>query len=447
GPRALCLCPAGLEPGQEVDLTQRQFRLLLGQPIEFPLFVSSTRLTDKPGEIVPIEREQLSALPPIRTVLKVAKTAETGELTVIVKARLTEIGTLDLWCSEVGGKRSWKLLFDVRSATQTDVVATESLAAGQGVLDDEIRLSASDVIRNTFRKDGDDPATLMQRLSDAIGLSRLDWPTTLLRQLWEVLIECEPARRLSPQHEARWLNLLGFSLRPGYGLAVDDWRVAETWKQLHGKLAHPAAQCRVEWWILWRRIAGGLTAGQQQSLASPVAASLKDWVKSADKPRGLVIGAQELAEQCRLLGSLEWLSPPAKQSLGPVLLEIAARPKPEVVRSAALWAIGRLGGRRPVYGPLNAVISPEIAAGWLRRVMQLPGSDAMESFALMQLARKTGDRYRDIDDALRGDVLKWMDRLQSPKALRRLVREVGTLEAEDQGMVFGEALPRGLRIL
>jgi hypothetical protein len=202
----------------------------------------------------------------------------------------------------------------------------------------------------------------------------------------------------------------------------------------------------VEWWILWRRIAGGLTAGQQQSLSGPVAASLKEWAKS-DKPRGQLVGPQELVEQCRLLGSLEWLPPAGKESLGRVLLEIAARPKSDTVRSAALWAVGRLGGRRPVYGPLNAVVAPEVAADWLRRVMQLPGTDAMESFSLMQLARKTGDRYRDIDEALRADVLKWMDRLQSPKTLRRLVREVGTLEAEDQGTVFGEALPRGLRIL
>jgi hypothetical protein len=65
----------------------------------------------------------------------------------------------------------------------------------------------------------------------------------------------------------------------------------------------------------------------------------------------------------------------------------------------------------------------------------------------MQLARKTGDRYRDVDDATRERVLKWMDRVQSPKHFRRLVRETGTLEAEEQDLVFGESLPQGLRIL
>jgi len=444
---ALCLCPAGLEPGHDIDLTQRQFELRLGQPIEFPLFYSSTRLTDRPGKLVPIEREQLTALPPIRTVLRAAKSSETGIVRVHLHARLTEIGTLDLWCAELDGKRRWKLLFDVRSATQTDVAATASTAAQQGVLDDAVRAAACDVIARTFRTGGDDPSGLMKRLAETIGLSRDDWPTTLLRQLWETLIDLAAGRKLSPQHEARWLNLLGFALRPGYGLAVDDWRVAETWKLIQGKLAFGVPMCRVETWILWRRVAGGLAAGQQQALAAPLSGTLRDWLKSGGKPRSDGVSPHELSEQSRLLGSLEWLAPPMKQQLGTLLLDIAEKSGHEAIRSAALWAVGRIGARRPVYGPLNTVISPDVAEAWLSRVMHLPGSDPMESFAAMQLARKTDDRYRDVNESTRGQVLKWMDRVQSPKHFRRLVREVGTLETEEQGLVFGESLPQGLRIL
>lgn len=449
GPQAaLCLCPAGLEPGQAVDLTQRQFELRLGQPIEFPLYVSSTRLTDQPGDVLPIEREQLTPLPPIRTVLKTVKSADAGAVRVMLQARLTEIGTLDLWCKDLDSARSWKLLFDVRSATQTDRTATASTAAQEGVFDDAVRDAACAVVAETFRAESTaEPQSLMKRLAETIGQDRLEWPTTLLRQLWETLIACEAGRRLSPQHEARWLNLLGFALRPGYGLAVDDWRVAETWKLLQTRLVHPAAMCRVEWWILWRRIAGGLAGGQQQALAAPLAGTLKEWVRGGDKPRGDQAGPHELAEQCRLLGAMEWLPPALKQQVGALLLEIAERPKHPAVRSAALWGIGRLGGRRPVYGPLNTVLAPDVAVQWLDRVMRLTGADPFESFAVMQLARKTGDRYRDVDDAARERVLKWMDRVQAPANLRRLVREVGTLEAEEQGLVFGEALPVGLRIL
>ena len=101
-------------------------------------------------------------------------------------------------------------------------------------------------------------------------MNRNAWPTSLCRRIWEALDGSRAGRRRSQVHEARWLNLLGFALRPGYGLAVDDWRVAETWRIVQGKLVHPTAACRVEGWILWRRIAGGLAAGQQQALAEPL---------------------------------------------------------------------------------------------------------------------------------------------------------------------------------
>ena len=127
-PAAVCLVPAGVEPGEDMELRQHAFKLLVSQPVEFPLFVSSTRLTDRPGELVTVDREQMTPLPPIRTVLRTAKKGESGTMAVHLHARLTEIGTLDLWCSQVDGPRSWRLQFDVRSATQTDLAAHESQA-------------------------------------------------------------------------------------------------------------------------------------------------------------------------------------------------------------------------------------------------------------------------------------------------------------------------------
>jgi hypothetical protein len=83
----------------------------------------------------------------------------------------------------------------------------------------------------------------------------------------------------------------------------------------------------------------------------------------------------------------------------------------------------------------------------LIRLTKVGNDEALASFAAMQLARKTGDRYRDIDDATRKNVEAWMDRVSSPPRYRQLVREVGSLESEDQALIFGEALPKGLRIL
>ena len=133
---------------------QRRFDLLVSEPVEFPLYVSSTRLTDRPGELVAFDREQMTPLPPIRTVLRTRKKGETETVAVNLHARLTEIGTLDLWCSEIEGKRSWRLQFDVRSATQTDVAAHESAAEGEGFVDEATWQECLAAIQQVFGPDG-----------------------------------------------------------------------------------------------------------------------------------------------------------------------------------------------------------------------------------------------------------------------------------------------------
>ena len=158
-------------------------------------------------------------------------------------------------------------------------------------------------------------------------------------------------RRKSPVHEARWLNLLGFGLRPGYGLAVDDWRVAETWRLVQGKLVHPVGRRAVEGWILWRRIGGGLLAGQQQALAEPLLGPIRGLHRLVvgGKGRGGDFGFQpnETAEIWRLLGSFELLPVTLKVELGDILLDLLPKRKMETVRPAIVWAIGRLArGRR-----------------------------------------------------------------------------------------------------
>jgi hypothetical protein len=444
---AVCLCPAGLEPGEELLLSHPRFQLQLAQPIEFPLFVSSTRMTDRPGDQIAIEPEQLTALPPLRTVLKTHNKSDGDTAMVQLQARLTEIGTLDLWCQELDSGRRWKLLFDVRSATQTDVIALASVAASQGVFDESLWEAGEELLRSTFTQKSSDPAGLMKLLSAAFQLDKSVWPTPLLRQLWEQLMAVEPGRRLSAAHELRWWNLLGFCLRPGYGYALDDWRVAETWKRLYGKLAFPSAAHRTESWILWRRLAGGLTSGQQQALCGPLLSSWRDGLRTAGKSRGDVTSPQEWAEQFRCVGSCEWLSAASKRDFGELSLQWAESAAPDVVRAAAVWCVGRLGARRPVYGPLNTVVSADIVSNWIRRVSRLPAGNPWEAFAVMLMARRTDDRYRDVSSQVQSEAAQWLKQMAAPPRFVELVQCAGNLDSEQQGLVFGESLPPGLTIL
>jgi hypothetical protein len=146
------------------------------------------------------------------------------------------------------------------------------------------------------------------------------------------------------------------------------------------------------------------------------------------------------------LGSFELLSVAAKVELADVLLGLIAREKVGAVRDAGVWALGRLGARVPMYGPLNTVVPSDDAARWLQALwkLELPGEAA--AFSLVQLARRTGDRHRDVSDKLRDQVLAWLDRLGSPPHYRQLVAEGGEFQEEEAGMMFGESLPRGLRV-
>jgi hypothetical protein len=448
-PQAVCLLPGSAEAGQEVKLPDRQFDLLVSEPAEFPLYVSSTRLADRPGEMFAVDPEQMTALPPIRTALKTRRRSERGTVAVELHAKLTEIGTLELWCSEVGGERSWRLQFDVRSATQTDIEAHESAAEREGFVDEETWRAIAGVLAGTFRPAGkDDPDGLIKRLIAAAQMERGDWPTSLLRRIWEALIELEAGRRKSPKHEARWLNLLGYALRPGYGLAVDDWRVAETWRTAQGKLAHAAATSRTESLILWRRIAGGFSAGQQKAIAEPLLATLKSLHRrqTTGRQTEAQLPPHESLETLRLLGSLELLPVETKLDMGNMLLELLPKRKLDQIRPAIAWALARVGARAPVYGPLNAVVSPVDAAAWLERLLEYEQTDAMSQFAAVQLARRTDDRYRDIPEPLRERVLVWLQQAGAAPHAIELVRTAGQLNVEEQARVFGEALPKGLRI-
>ncbi len=449
-PKAVCLIPAGTEPGLEVNVTENPFDLVVSDPVEFPLYVSSTRLTDAAGAVIEVDRQQMTPLPPVRTVLQTRKKIAAETTSVTLHARLTEIGTLDLWCAQTEGTGKWRLQFDVRSATQTDRTAHEARAEQRGFVEESVWSDVQALLEGTFSSTGQEsPAGLMKRLTKILQCNRQLWPPSLLRRIWESFLELEPGRRRSQEHEARWLNLLGFALRPGYGMAMDDWRVAETWRILQGNLVHGTPMCRTEWWILWRRIGAGLAAGQQQALVDPVLGSIRAMYRQVTTGKGrgseLNAGSHETAEIWRLLGSLELLPCPIKIELGRMLVELIPRRKMKTVRSAALWTLGRLGTRVPLYGPLNSVVPAADASRWLEELIEVSPDDPMADFALMQLSRHTDDRYRDISPSLQDKTAACLERRGAGPHFIELVRHGGQLDEEEQAEVFGESLPIGLR--
>src|SRR5207244_13330172 len=121
------------------------------------------------------------------------------------------------------------------------------------------------------------PQELTKVLETALDAPRHQWPTGLCRRLWEFLAESADQRRRSPAHLSRWYHLVGYCLRPGFGDPLDRYRVEQLWKLLHapprpepGKPARANAprppEGGADYWIMWRRVAGGLNASLQGAL-------------------------------------------------------------------------------------------------------------------------------------------------------------------------------------
>lgn len=451
---AICVVPGSAQPGDRIELNEVQFDLTISEPVEFPLLVSSTRLTDHPGQRIEVDLDRMRRLPPLRTALRTHRRNQRGTVPVKLYAQLSEIGTIELWCSQVDAERQWRLQFDVRSATETDRQAVASTGESEGVLDESVWHSCLNTLDLAFGETTDEsdrlkPNQVVKRLCEQLEMERGEWPMSVLRRIWEALMERQEGRRLSAQHEARWLNLLGYALRPGYGMAVDDWRVTETWRTVQGKLAHGTPNCRNESWVLWRRLSAGLPAPQQRALAEPLLAATRALHhrmvagKSKGDPHFTI---PEFAEVWRLLASLELLSTTTKQQLGKQLIELMPKRKVEPVRGAVLWAIGRLGAREPLYGPLNTVLDAKLASRWCDEVMAANADVKAQAFTLMQLARRTNDRYRDVAPTTTDKVVEWLGQHEVSQHVIELVRDGGQLDEEQQRTAFGESLPKGLAI-
>lgn len=440
-PQAMCLIPGKAQPGETYVADSAPLRMSIGRPVQFPLYASSTRLADHTGQLIPIQSTELTSLPPICTALSRGKRRHSETVDVCLEAELTEIGTLGLYCRDANSTARWKLQFDIRSTLETDRVAHAGAGESFGVVDEQTEAAAGHIVRDVFGPESAaEPAGVVKRLQAALEMPKKEWPPSLLRGIAEQLIQLNEGRRKSPQHEARWLNLVGYCLRPGYGVAVDDWRVGELWRRVHGGLAHRAASSRTESLILWRRVAGGLTAGQQKQLAAPLLSTLSKGGRSA-------LAAHEQAEVWRLLGSLELLDVETKRTLGALAVRTLKDHKLVKAHDAAAWALGRLGSRSPAYGPLNCVVPAENAREWLRLIGQLDDPPASSRLAVLQLARFTGDRWRDLDAGERDSAAEWLARHGASQHYLELVRQGGSLEAEDEAAVFGESLPLGVHLV
>lgn len=442
---AVCVLPAGTDEGTTLHL-DREFSVLANRPVSFNLFSSTVR-HDLHGAVAELDPKQTHRHAPLTTLLRYGKKLQERELSVRLSVSFTEVGTLELWCESVNSAHRWRLQFEVRGGSADPggyqpghatskfsvmEVSENALEAG--------RSSIRAVFNSSPHHEPGDPASLANDLESHLGIKKESWPVSLVRDLADTLLEVSEERKLSAQHEARWLNLLGFCLRPGFGYVDDSHRMQQIRRLYQSGLAFPGnLQNQVNWMVLWRRIAGGLNAAHQNEIRNYLGA-----IGIGRKKTGARLNPQLERDGWRLLASLEHLSGSTRAALGAELLR---KLKKEPSDSAWLWALGRFGARIPLYGSLACIVPVATAEEWIFVLLELDELSSETASAIVQIGRRTDDRTRDVSEEVCETAISRMRSAGSFDQL--LVRPLTEFIAPDRSDVirtFGEPLPKGLRL-
>lgn len=113
---ALCIAPFGMEEGTQQELPADKFGLVIGEPVRFRFFASTTRREDKVG--VRLDHwtdDEISELDEIEITLP-EEGFRAGEVVPVhLCAAVTEVGTLELQAVSEKNNSRWKIELDVRA--------------------------------------------------------------------------------------------------------------------------------------------------------------------------------------------------------------------------------------------------------------------------------------------------------------------------------------------
>jgi len=459
--RVLCVAPRGMQDGQQLEVSNREFQLITNRPVAFPIFTSTAPQAHPVGSVLDLPKDELTEMPPLQTVVKFGKQKAGTTVPVRIQAKRSELGTLELSCfSRMSGAR-FKLEFDLRAADQGDesqpaTGSDDGAVGGSGtrappeageIAADKLD-AAKALIADTFAAEPPrpDPDSLMKALEADLDAKRDRWPLAALRPLSEHMLDLVERRGESDALEARWLNLTGFCLRPGAGYPLDDWRVKQLWKIHAPGLVHGGRDpCELNWWILWRRVAAGLTRGHQEELSSILFPMLIPNLAKRAKRKPPRSKTQEAVEMWRCAASLERIGAKSRAQLGDALIELIERKK---APRSALWCLGRIGARKLLYGPREATVRSKTVATWIERLVALPkpSKDEQPTDCVISMARLVGDRQFDVEEPVRVAAMGYLAKRGVSEDVLRPLREVVQLDAASESRAFGEGLPTGLRI-
>lgn len=441
--QGVCILPRGSEEGDEIILGNRRFALRLGVPVRFHL-VSTTADTEyKAGDVTTIN-DFFHSLPPLAVAFESSNATSREAIEVIVQLAVTqtETGTLKIQCLAVDDvSKRWNVEFQLRKKAQLTIPADAALPAqfANAVLKIQAVFGAK-----SMKIEPGSVKNLRADLEKLLG-ERSGWSIPLLRALFNILLDGEKFRRRSENHERAWFGLVGFCLRPGFGFPLDDWRVEQVWKVYsQGIQFVNESQNWAEWWILWRRIAGGLNETAQEQIFNDISKFINP-ASARQATVAKLIKIRAYDDMVRLSAVLERLPPPKKIQSGEWLL---SRLQKGTESAQTWWAVGRIASRVPFHGSTHNVIPADIASKWLESMLAEDWKKIPQAgFAASLISRMSGDRVRDIDDVLRVKIIEKLKQAKAPASWIVMIEQFKQLDEKEEQQMFGEALPPGLKLV
>jgi hypothetical protein len=111
--KALCVAAFGMEEGSAAKVLGQEFGLVVGEAVEFRFLSSNVRKSDQVGDLIEHWTDEIEELTPLEVTLQLPGQPD-DVLPVTLETRITEIGTLEVWCVARDGEQRWKLEFNVR---------------------------------------------------------------------------------------------------------------------------------------------------------------------------------------------------------------------------------------------------------------------------------------------------------------------------------------------
>jgi molecular chaperone DnaK (HSP70) len=430
--KALCVLPHGAAPEKSYSTDVPGLRAIVGKPAKFALHRHARRISDSSGDIVILDDSGFSELPSVETILKPqgnAKTPEDPNVRVNIRTTLRSTGLLriELRSIEASSNFTWPLEFQLRGQRRSTQSSFKSespqSASAMTALLDGTRRTSQKLTANAVFQVGE----------KSIGSPKANWSGGIVRFLFDQWLEIAPHRSTSAEHEETWLQVAGYLLRPGCGMAGDEERV----DALQSILCEPSkwnnGAVKIQRWICARRIASGLNATQALAIWN---LAKKEWRN----------GSVPSAEIALLAGSLESLPSDIRRNVALEISEaILKNPK-----NTALWkSLGRLLSRILFHSGAEQVLPPDFVGDIWEKLKDLEIEESIRpeaSAAWLRAARLTGLRPLDVPKGIRNQINAELRRWGITDVRRRILEEVVPIFTSDQTGLLGESPPPGLSL-